>query len=285
MKKIIWTLIIVLLWAGFRYLLINTQIFDNFLGQNIAEETTETTVQTTWFVFINDAWFEKTMIGWLESIKDEPGGLTDIAKCKTDPSGFSIICNEMQKTLDTFVLWDYTFVYSWFTVTVVDMSTVSGHQEVLASWLAEFTDLWKYPEILANKILTNTIWLNRNRTPVVVDLTWTTFPNADVVRTYISFEWQDGVDPIFNIIFRKWTSLVKISYRNMLSLGVPTTPTLTKLLTDFRNNWSASWIGTTGSFDTIKFLNFYTTNMQTNTEYQALIQTTLANTLNRFAIK
>jgi len=71
----------------------------------------------------------------------------------------------------------------------------------------------------------------------------------------------------------------------MLSLGVPTTPTLTKLLTDFRNNWSASWIGTTGSFDTIKFLNFYTTNMQTNTEYQALIQTTLANTLNRFAIK
>lgn len=282
MKKIIWTLIIILLlWAGFRYLIINTQIIDNFLWQNTTDETT---VQTTWLVFVNDAWFTKIPIGWLEALRDEPGGLAEIEKCKTDPSGFAITCDEMQNMLDAFVLWDYTFVYSWFTVTVVDMSTVSGHQEVLASWLAEFTDFWNYPKILANNILTNTIWLNRNITPVVVDLTWITFPNADIVRTYISFEWQDAVDPVFNIIFRKGTSLVKLSYREMFSLWWITTPTLTALLNDFHTNRSACWLED-GSFDTAKFLNFYTTNMETNTEYQVIVQTLLTNALDIFAIK
>lgn len=289
MKKVIWFFfVIVLLALAFLYMLKNPQwsvsqnVFSR-LHMNTSSQNTGT--QTTGLVFVNDPRFEKTTIWWLEALRDEPGGLAEIAKCRTDASGFAMSCDDMQKALDTFVLWDYTFVYSWFTVTVVDMSTVSGHKEVLASWLAQFTDIWNYPEILANKILTNTIWLNRNRTPVVVDLTWITFPNADQVRTYISFEWQDGVDPIFNIIFRKWTSLVKISNQNMLSSGVPTTPTLTKLLTDFHTNWSASWIGTTGSFDTVKFLNFYTTSMKTNQEYQSLVSDVLANAISRFAIK
>jgi len=286
MKKIIWTLIIILLLGlGFRYLIFNTHIIDNLLNQNITEEITETTVQTTWLVFINDAWFEKTPIWWLEALRDEPGGLTEIAKCKTNPSEFSMTCDEMQKILDSFVLWDYRFVYSGFSVTVLDMSTVSGHQDVLASWLAQFTDFWNYPEILTNNILTNTIWLNRQRTPVVVDLTWIVFPNTDQVRTYISFEWQDWVNPMFNIIFRKWTSLVKISDRQMFSLWGTTTPTLTTLLNNFHTNRSACRSKEFDVFDTVKFLNFYTTNMETNAEYQALVQTTLANALNRFAIR
>lgn len=255
------------------------------MWQNMSEEATETIIQTTWLIFVNDAWFEKKIIGWLESIKDEPGGLTDIATCKTNPSKFSISCDEIQKTLDSFILWDYTFVYSGFTVTVLNMSTVSGHQDVLASWLTEFTDFWNYPEILANKILTNTIWLNRNKVPVVVDLTWIVFPNADQIRTYISFEWQDGVDPIFNIIFRKWTSLVKISHRQMFLLWEKTPPTLTNLLNDFHTNRSDSWWKENDAFDTAKFLNFYTTHMETNTEYQALLQTTLTHALSRFTIK
>ena len=41
MKKIIWTLIIILLLGtGFRYVIFNTDILDKFLGQNMTEETT-----------------------------------------------------------------------------------------------------------------------------------------------------------------------------------------------------------------------------------------------------
>ncbi len=56
MKKIIWTLIIIiLLGTGFRYVIFNTDILDNFLGQNMTEEiTTEVNNEANRFFVIDD---------------------------------------------------------------------------------------------------------------------------------------------------------------------------------------------------------------------------------------
>ncbi len=263
------------------------------MWQSTSEEITETTVQTTWLVFVNDAWFTKKPVGGLEGLKEEPDGLAELEKCKIDPASFGWWmekCNEIQARLDAYVLADYSFEYSGFYVYVLDTSMISWHKQMITSGILELTQIWTYPINLIKNILTCTTWMNRGVSNGVVDMPDQQFPNADITRTFISFEWQDGLSPVIQIIFKKWNYLVRIMNMNRAyPFGGPET-TLSPWLTVFMKKFYDIEMALVEKdpnheLKPDQLIEAYSTTVVTNPEYATLMNQTLANALNRFAIK
>ena len=122
MKKILRiVLIIILLGLGFW---LNKKYF---VTSPIVIPVDTGSVQSTGLTFINDAWFVKTPLDRNSIIADPTavGGKAEIEACKKNPKDFAMSCEDMQKELDTFVLADYIFTYSGFTVYVLDTSKSS----------------------------------------------------------------------------------------------------------------------------------------------------------------
>lgn len=286
MKKLLRILLLlIIIWAGYFFLT------NNPLTPAINNET-----PTTGLVFINDAWFTKQPIGGIEAMRDAPDGLDSIEKCRTTPADFGGIevCNDMQKRLDEYVLADYYFEYSGFYVLVLDTSTVSWHEEIMMSGMTELIQIWTYPMNLVKNILTDSIRMNRAVNNGVVDMPDQQFPNADMTRTFISFEGQDGLSPVIHIVFKKWEYLVRITNMDRAyPFGGPNpetpsllSPSLTTLMKWFYDTEMAlAEKDPNHELTPEKLIEAYTSDIASNTEYATLLNKTLADALRRFAIK
>jgi len=284
MKKFLRTLLILaVLWVGFFTIKKNAR-----LSLDSTQSLEETSI--TGLVFVNDAWFTKTPTISIEDMAEYPDGIADINKCKADPASFwgIEVCNNIQKQLDSYVLADYFIEYSGFAVYVLNTTTAPGHEQMLASWMLELTPTSTYPINLIKNILTNTIWMNRGRTPSVVEMPEYTVANADTTRTFISFEGQDGMGPTIHIIFKKWDYLVRITNLHKMDVfGIDKlSPAVTKTLKDFYDAQMA-YVDKDPNhkLKPENIINYYTDNVATNTEYAALLNETITNALSRFAIK
>lgn len=288
MKKFLRTLVIIIL-LGCAFLLIKKNT------TRLATQTPTSTgnIQTTWLVFVNDAWFAKKLVGGLEGLREEPDGLADLEKCKIDPASFGWWmekCDDIQTRLDTYVLADYAFEYSGFSVFVLDMKTVSWHKQMLANGILELTQTWIYPINLVKNILTNTIWMNRGWISGVIDISDQQFPNADITRMFISFEGQDAFSPVIQIIFKKWNYLVKIRNMNRAYPFGGSENKLSPLLSSLMKNFYDAQMtlveqDTNHELKSEKLIEVYTTTLGANPEYIAHMNQTIANALSRFAIQ
>ncbi len=294
MKKSLWVLLIIIIaWAIFTMIKVPSLL--NSLGIFSSQNKTTWAITTTntGLVFVNDARFNKKPVGGLEGLREEPGGLAELEKCKLDPASFGWWiekCDEIQARLDAYILADYSFEYSGFYVYVLDTSAVSWHEQMMTSGMLELTQTGTYPINLVKNILTNTIWMNRGFSSGVVDMPERQVPNADITKTFISFEGQDGMFPIIHIIFKKWNYLVRITNMNRAyPFGNPEnrlSPTLIKIMKDFYDiEMTLVNKDSNHELKPEQLIEAYTTIVTTNTEYTTLMNQTITNALNRFAIQ
>lgn len=246
-------------------------------------------VQSTGLTFINDAWFVKTPLDRNSIIADPTavGGKAEIEACKKNPKDFAMSCEDMQKELDAFVLADYIFTYSGFTVYVLDTSKSSWHLQTITDWLQEFSQTGTFPNVTIRKILTDTIFMNRSVIDKTRDLFDIKIQNADTSRAFISFEWQDAHFPTLNIIFKKWEYLVRISniLRSNRSNPVDMSPALVKTFqAAYDKEMALVAKDPEGKLNIDNFMKDFSEIMQ-NPEYSTLLGKTVNNALSWFAIK
>lgn len=271
----------ILVWVWYIYFIKNPTLF-------VSQKISNTWIPITWLIFVNDTWFTKQPIGWLEALKEEPSGLVEVEKCKIDPTNFWWIqeCDAMQKELDTFVLGDYFFEYSGFIVIVLDTSKVVWHKESIQSWMIELTEREKFPKTYITKLLTKTTRINWMILSPVIEITDKQFVNADIFRIFISFEWQDWYIPVIHMIFKKWDYLVSITndkriYNNNWFWS-DLHPEVGDIIQKFRN---FVVFDSTKQPNEQEIIEYYNKNIATHSWYQKLLNETINNLINRFAIK
>lgn len=238
-------------------------------------------------LFLHDDWFTKEKFWWLEYLRNDPGWLNDIAECKkTWWDWYSQTCDEMEQELNEFIFPDYTILYSWFTVSVLDIDKVIWHEITIASWMKEFNVLNKYPRILFSKILTDTMFRNRATLDYIKEIKNKSIVNADICKAFISLEWQDWYSPVINIICKKWTKLISIYNNDRLPSDnwLDDISEVKQLLYDFRNDESLTNNENLVN-DWKAFFDYYNNKIETNILYQKLRNETIENAINRFALK
>lgn len=274
MKKIIWTLIIILLLGtGFRYVIFNTDILDNFLGQNATEEITETTVLTEADIFVNPNFCTD------KHTREEYTAYRQ-QECQTTNS-----CEQRQQDVSGIVFADWNCFYSGeMIIEVLDTSKVaSEYTSLIDQGIAEIQNLGKLPKLLYHNLLETEIGFDAGFLDDTFELTGTQISGTDISRVFISMEGQDLMLPVLNIIVKKWNFIVSI--KNDLFNNQYGNTQLQPVIDQY-----STW--TNGKVEAMQFSGwtfppsetweFYHQNIETNQYYQTLLQDKLAAALNLF---